>query len=328
MQAVAKWIKANAYVLMLLGTVVLATLLPASGFGAEIVSKVAYGAVALLFFLYGAKLKSEVILEGISNWKLQAMVLATTFVVFPILGFTLVAIFGRWLPHELAIGMLYLSILPSTVQSSIALTAMARGQVPAAICAASLSNILGVFLTPVLAAALLSTGGVVLDANSVLVIFMQLLLPFGLGQALRRWIGGPIERAKRLTTVVDRGSILLIVYSAFSAGVVGGIWSRVDAGSLALVVGLDLALLAIVIGFVVFAGRRIGLSRPDRISLLFCGSQKSLASGVPMANVLFAGTSTGLIILPVMLFHQFQLFVAAAIAQRLAAAPEPQPAST
>lgn len=326
MQGLKSWVSANAYMLMLLGTVILATVLPVSGLAAQVVSKISLGAVALLFFLYGAKLKSEVIVAGMTNWRLQAMVLVTTFVVFPLLGFGLVAVFGQWLPPELALGMLYLSILPSTVQSSIALTAMARGNVPAAICAASLSNILGVIVTPLLAAWLLATKGVPFDAMSIVWICVQLLLPFALGQALRPWIGARIEKAKRLTTFVDRGSILLIVYSAFSAGVVGGIWSRVEPASLVLIIALDLAMLFIVIGFVSFAGRKAGLDRADRISLLFCGSQKSLASGVPMANVLFAGPSAGLIILPLMLYHQFQLFVSAAIAQRMAREPEAVPA--
>jgi sodium/bile acid cotransporter 7 len=322
-----KWIATNAYMLMLVGTVVLATILPVSGVAAEIVSKVTYGAVALLFFLYGSKLKSEVIIAGVTNWKLQAIVLGTTFVVFPGLGFGVVAIFGRWLPPELVLGLLFLSILPSTVQSSIALTAMARGNVPAAICAASVSSLVGVFITPLLAAVVLSTKGVLIDSYSVLWIALQVLLPFAVGQALRPLIGARVERAKLLTTIVDRGSILLIVYSAFSAGVVGGLWNRVDPPSLLLVVALDLAMLFIIIGFVTFAGRKAALSRADSVSLLFCGSQKSLATGVPMANVLFAGTSTGLIILPLMLYHQIQLFVSAAIAQRLANRPE-APASS
>lgn len=317
-----RWVSTNAYSLMLLGTVLLATVLPASGIAAVVVSQVSYSAVALLFFLYGVRLRSEVIVAGFTNWKLQAMVLATTFLVFPVFGFILVAVFGRWLPPELALGMLYLSILPSTVQSSIALTGLARGNVAAAICAASLSNVLGVVVTPLLAALLLSTKGVVIDASSIIGICVQLLLPFVLGQVLRPWIGAFIERSKRLTTAVDRGSILLIVYSAFSAGVVGGIWSRVDLPSLLLVIGLDLALLLVVIAFMWAAGRAAGLSRADSISLLFCGSQKSLASGVPMANVLFAGMSTGLLILPIMLYHQFQLFLSAAIAQQLAKTPE------
>ncbi|TPM98571.1 bile acid:sodium symporter family protein [Mesorhizobium sp. B2-1-5] len=266
-----------------------------------------------------AKLKTQAIVAGIANWKLQLMVVCTTFGLFPILGLGLAYLARPWLPKELIVGFLFLSILPSTVQSSIALTAMARGNVPAAICAASLSNMLGVVVTPSLAALLLSTNGIKLDANAVIGISVQLLLPFVAGQLMRPLIGGWIEKNKLLTMVVDRGSILLIIYSAFSAGVVAGIWERLDGLALSLLIALDLALLLLVATIVRRTGRLIGLARQDEVSVLFCGSQKSLASGVPIANILFAGHGTGLIILPLMLYHQFQLFLCAAIAQRYAA---------
>jgi sodium/bile acid cotransporter 7 len=181
---------------------------------------------------------------------------------------------------------------------------------------------LGVVLTPAFAALLLSTNGIKLDASSVIGICVQLLLPFVAGQLMRPLIGGWIERNKPLTMVVDRGSILLIIYSAFSAGVVAGIWGRLDGTTLSLLVVLDLVLLFLVMVILRRTGRLVGLSREDEVSLLFCGSQKSLASGVPIANILFVGHATGLIILPLMLYHQFQLFVCAAIAQRYVAGDE------
>jgi sodium/bile acid cotransporter 7 len=201
------------------------------------------------------------------------------------------------------------------VQSSIAFTAMAGGNVSAAVCAASLSNLLGVVLTPFYAMLLLSATGVVIDAQSVLLIVMQIVVPFGLGQVLHRRIGGWIERRKRLTTFVDRGSILLIVYSAFSAGMVAGVWSRLDPWQLAGVIGFDLVLLVAVIFGLRGLGRLMRLPEPDRLTLLFCGMQKSLATGVPIANVLFAGHAVSIIILPLMLYHQVQLFVSAGLAQ-------------
>ncbi|HEY4193060.1 MAG TPA: bile acid:sodium symporter family protein [Mesorhizobium sp.] len=309
----------DTYMLLLLATVALATILPVSGTSAKVVSQLSSAAVALLFFLYGAKLKTQAIVAGIANWKLQLMVVLTTFGLFPLLGLGLAFLARPWLPEELVVGFLFLSILPSTVQSSIALTAMARGNVPAAICAASLSNMLGVVVTPAFAALLLSTNGIKLDANAVIGICVQLLLPFVAGQLMRPLIGGWIEKNKLLTMIVDRGSILLIIYSAFSAGVVAGIWGRLDGMTLSLLIVLDLALLLLVVTIVRRTGRLIGLSREDEVSVLFCGSQKSLASGVPMANILFAGHGTGLIILPLMLYHQFQLFLCAAIAQRYVA---------
>src|SRR5690606_31713574 len=306
MRGFLKKLPVDTYMMLLIATVVIATVLPVSGAAASLVSYLCSAAVALLFFLYGAKLKMEAIVAGISNWRLQLLVVGTTFGLFPLLGLGLTFFARSWLPEELVIGLLFLCILPSTVQSSIALTAMARGNVPAAICAASVSNMLGVVLTPAFAALLLSTSGVTLGASSVIRICVQLLLPFIAGQLMRPLIGGWIERNKLLTTVVDRGSILLIIYSAFSAGVVAGIWVRVDGATLSLLIGLNLLLLLLVMVIVRRVGRMAGLSREDEVSLLFCGSQKSLASGVPIANILFAGTATGLIILPLMLYHQFQ----------------------
>jgi sodium/bile acid cotransporter 7 len=318
MHAITNFAKANSYILLLIATVVIAAYLPASGAPAKVLSQVSYGAVALLFFLYGAKLKSETIVAGITNLRLQGLIIVSTFALFPLLGLVIVSVVGNVIPKELSSGFLFLCLLPSTVQSSVALTAMARGNVPAAICAASLSSILGVVLTPVLAALVLSTNGLRIDGSSVLWICLQLLVPFLAGQLLRPLIGARVERAKLLTTIVDRGSILLIVYSAFSAGMVAGIWSKLSLTHLGVVVAMDLTLLLIVIVLMVLVGRRLKLDHADAMVLLFCGSQKSLASGVPMANILFIGSATATTILPLMLFHQFQLILAAAIAQRMA----------
>lgn len=309
----------DPYMLLLIATVALAAILPVSGRAATIVSQISYFAVALLFFLYGAKLKTQAVVAGMANWRLQTLIFVTTYGLFPLLGFGLAYLTGPWMPEDLVTGILFLAILPSTVQSSIALTAMANGNVPGAICAASLSNMLGVVLTPLLAALLLSTDSLELNAGSALWICVQLLLPFVAGQIARPVIEGWIGRNRMLTLVVDRGSILLIVYSAFSAGMVAGIWSRLDATTLAVLVAADLALLIVVMLVIGWVNRLSGLSRADGVSFLFCGAQKSLASGVPIANILFVGHATGLIILPLMLYHQFQLFLSVAIAQRMAA---------
>ncbi|KFL32829.1 membrane protein [Devosia riboflavina] len=304
------------YLFLLVGTVVLATLLPASGIGAEIVDQVAYFAVAFLFFLYGAKLNTSAIVAGITNWRLQGLVFGFTYLLFPLCGLILAAALSPWIEDELAIGIVYLSVLPSTVQSSIAFTSIARGNVPAAVCAASTSNILGVFLTPALVALLLHSSGEGISLQSIMDIGLQILAPFILGQLLRPLVGGFISRHTLLTQVVDRGSILIIVYSAFSAGVIAGIWEEVGLGSLTIIIVADILLLAFVMVSTWLAGRAAGLDPADRLTLLFCGSKKSLASGLPMANILFAGQAVSMIILPLMLFHQIQLFVCAVIAQR------------
>jgi sodium/bile acid cotransporter 7 len=304
------------YMVLLVGTVALATIFPARGVGAEVVSHVAFYAVALLFFLYGAKLNTSAVVAGIANWRLQGLVFGFTYLAFPLLGLLLATLLSPWLEPELITGIVYLAVLPSTVQSSIAFTSIARGNVPAAVCAASVSNMVGVFLTPALVALLLHATGEGVSTGAIIDIGIQILLPFIAGQIARPLVGGFIGRHPKLTQVVDRGSILIIVYSAFSAGVVAGIWQQVSLASLAIIVAANVALLGVIMVSARFAGRAAGLDRADRMTLLFCGSKKSLASGLPMANILFAGQAVSLIILPLMLFHQIQLFVCAVIAQR------------
>jgi sodium/bile acid cotransporter 7 len=307
----------DLYLVLLLGTVILASLFPVQGAAAGVLSQVVYFAVALLFFLYGAKLNTSAIVAGLSNWRLQVLVFASTFIAFPLVGFALSSALSPWLRPEIVIGILYLAVLPSTVQSSIAFTSIAHGNVPAAVCAASISNLLGVFITPIFAALLLHTSGEGgFDLGSMVDIGVQILLPFIVGQLARPLVGKFIQRHAKLTQIVDRGSILLIVYSAFSAGMVAGIWQQVELSTLAIMIGADAVLLAIIMVGTNFVGRVTGLAREDRLVLLFCGSKKSLASGLPMANILFAGQTVSLIVLPLMIFHQIQLFVCAVIAQR------------
>ena len=300
------------FILMLLGTVLLASLLPARGGFADVVAMVADAGIVALFFLHGAKLSRAAIVSGLRAWRLHIAVLAVTFGLFPLLGLGLSRL--SILSPPIAMGMLFLTLLPSTVQSSIAFTAIARGNVAAAVCSASFSNLLGIVVTPALVALLMhATGGISL--GSVRAIVGQLLVPFVVGHLLRPWIGAFVARQKRLLTTVDRGSILLVVYSAFGAAVVEGLWQTVSPFDLATIALICCGLLAIVLGATVMLGRAMGLPREDAIVLLFCGSKKSLASGVPMAGVLFPAAQVGAILLPVMLFHQIQLVVCAMIAR-------------
>ncbi|MBT2397171.1 bile acid:sodium symporter family protein [Streptomyces sp. ISL-100] len=309
------WLPVDPYILMLIGTVVLATLLPASGTAAEAVGGVSTGAVALLFFLYGARLSTREALDGLRHWRLHVTVLACTFALFPLLGLAAKGLVPYVLTPELYGGLLFLCLVPSTIQSSIAFTSIARGNVPAAICAGSFSSLLGILLTPLLAALLIggSAGG--FSADSVLKIVLQLLVPFVAGQLLRRWVGGFLVRHKKALGYVDRGSILLVVYTAFSHGVTEGIWHRVSPGRLGALVGVEAVLLAAMLTLSWYGAKRLGFGRADRIAIQFAGSKKSLAAGLPMASVLF-GAEASLAVLPLMLFHQMQLMVCAVIAKR------------
>lgn len=302
------------FILALLGTVLLASLLPARGGAAQVVDVAATAGIVLLFFLHGARLSREAIWAGISNWRLHAAVIATTFAVFPLLGLALAGLLGG----PVATGLLFLTLLPSTVQSSIAFTAIARGNVAAAVCSASFSNLLGILVTPALVALLMDGGGGGVSIGSVEAIVAQLLLPFVAGHLLRPWIGEWIGRRRGLLTLVDRGSILLVVYAAFGAAVVEGLWRRVSAGDLALILMLCTILLVAVLAVTWATARLLRLPREDAIVLQFCGSKKSLAAGVPMAGVLFPAAQVGVVLLPVMLFHQIQLVACAVIARRYA----------
>ncbi|KQS48446.1 MULTISPECIES: bile acid:sodium symporter family protein [unclassified Sphingomonas] len=310
------------FILMLLGTVVLASLLPARGEMATIVGYAADIGIVLLFFLHGAKLSRDAIWAGLRNWKLHLAVLAITFVAFPLFGLGLTAL--PFVTGPLAAGVLFLTLLPSTVQSSIAFTAIARGNVAAAVCSASFSNLLGILVTPALVALLMNTSGSGgISIESIEAIVLQLLVPFVAGHLLRPWIGAWVTRNKSLLTVVDRGSILLVVYSAFGAAVVEGLWTKLSIGDLILIGLLCAALLAFVLGLTFAVARLMKLPREDAIVLQFCGSKKSLASGVPMAGVLFPPAQVGVILLPVMLFHQLQLIACAVIARRYAESAPP-----
>lgn len=322
MNTLLRRLRLDPYILAIVGMVALAAALPARGMGKDALDQLVVAAIAILFFLYGARISPQAIWAGITHWRLQSLVFGTTFIVFPAIGFGITKLAGGYLDGGLATGLMFLCLLPSTVQSSIAFTSIARGNVPAALCCASLSNLAGVVITPVLAAILLRTTAGGMSLAAVGDIALQILLPFVVGQCARPFIGNWLGRHKTLTMLFDRGSILLVVYSAFSAGVVAGIWSKVSMGSLALVIVLDLVILAIVLVFTTAASRFFRFAVEDEIAIVFCGSKKSMASGLPMANIIFPASTVGLIVLPLMLFHQMQLMICAALARRYGQRPD------
>jgi len=304
---------------MLIATIVLASFLPVQGDFAEwfgIATKIAVG---LLFFLHGARLSREAVVAGVTHWRLHLAVALSTFVLFPILG-----LLAGWTIPGLSqspfyLGILYLCVLPSTVQSSIAFTSMAGGNVSAAIVSASASNIFGMFLTPLLVGLLFAVkggGGISVDALES--ILLQLLAPFVLGQILQPWIGNFMRRHGKSLGLVDRGSILMVVYLAFSEAVVEGLWHKVSWNDLSVMIGVNILLLVIVMLATWYGSKWLGFNRADRITIMFCGSKKSLASGAPMASAIFIGADVGSIVLPLMLFHQIQLMACAVIARKLA----------
>lgn len=312
------FLRIDPMMIKLIITVLLASFLPAKGGFVDFFEYLTTAAIALLFFMHGAKLSREKIIAGSSHWQLHLWIMCSTFVLFPVLGLLLV----WWHPvnvgPEIYTGFLYLCILPATVQSAIAFTSMAGGNVAAAVCSASASSLLGVFISPLLV-------NLVMDVHSsaptngleqIGKIMLQLLVPFVLGHLSRRWIAGWVEKHRGLIGKTDQTSILLVVYSAFSEAVVNGIWHRVGIDTLLWILAGCVLLLFFALLINYLASRLFGFSRADEIVVLFCGSKKSLANGVPMANILFPASAIGMIVLPLMIFHQVQLMVCSFIAGR------------
>jgi solute carrier family 10 (sodium/bile acid cotransporter), member 7 len=308
----------DPYLLALVVTVIVATVLPARGMEKLMLNHLVDAAIAFLFFLYGARLSTKSLWEGLIHWRLQSLVFATTYIVFPLAGLSIALIGKGHLDESLLRGIIFLCILPSTVQSSIAFTSIAGGNVSAALCSATLSNIIGVVLTPILASMLIMSSGTKLSSSTMQAIAIQILIPFALGQLAKPLLASFLARHKMATMLLDRSSILLIVYSAFSSGVVSGIWQKLSIGEVGLIIFLDCLILFFAVLFTTFVSNLLRFSKEDKITIVFCGSKKSLASGLPIANILFPIHSVGMIVLPLMLFHQAQLFLCAILARNYA----------
>lgn len=314
----------DPFLAALLVAVALAVLLPCRGETAQVLRYLTTGLIVLLFFAYGLRLAPSVVAAGLTDWRLQGCVLACTFLVFPLCGWLLYRLWPALLPDALWIGLLFLCFLPSTVQSSVSFTSMARGNTAAAVCAATLSNLIGVFVTPLLVALLLSSRGGSIGAAQVAKIGLQLVLPFVAGQLLRPRLAAWAHRNSRPLLFSDRGAILLSIYTAFSAATVQGLWMQIPSRQLWALAVVCVALLVAVMSVAVLGSRALGLPRESETVVLFCGSHKSLATGIPTANVLFSSAALGPIVLPLMIYHQVELLVGAALARRCARSHEPQ----
>lgn len=304
----------------LVATAVIASFLPATGDVLDVLKHASVVAIGALFLLYGARLSTAETISGLTSWRLHLAILSTTFIAFPLFGLAAQLLDGNLLRPALASGVLLLCLVPSTVQSCIVYTQISGGNVAGAVVSASMSNLLGVFLTPALVALLMSADATI-DAGSIVRIVLQLFVPFVAGQLLRPLVGRFVVRHDSRLKLFDRGSILLVVFVAFSEGAEAHIWSELSVRSVLAVALVCALLLAVAMGWTVLIGRLLRFSRPDRVAMLFCGSNKSLASGLPIASVLFASSDVALIVLPLMLFHQMQIITGAVLARRLTPPP-------
>lgn len=315
-------LRPDRFTIALLATAAVGTVFPATEAAIPLLKIVISSSIALLFFLQGARLSRETIVKGAIHWRLHLTVFAATFILFPFLGLVLSLGLESVLAPGIALGVLYLCLLPSTIQSSITFTSLANGNVAAAICSASASNMLGVFLTPLLMSLFMHTEGSI-PLSSIGSVVVQILVPFVAGHLARPWIGSWVEHHRKLTGLMDRGAILLVVYYAFGEAVVNGLWHQLSPQDLIVLLLLSCVLLALVLLIMTGASRLLGFSRQDEIAIVFCGSKKSLGSGVPIASILFPAAMVGAIILPVMLFHQIQLIVCAVLARWYAGRIDP-----
>lgn len=319
-----KFLALDRFTILLFVMVILASILPIAGQAAEFFSVITTIAIAILFFLHGAKLSRQAVRDGIMHWKLHTLVFAFTFAVFPILGLMAKPILLPVLGTELYWGFLFMCFLPSTVQSSIAFTSVAKGNVAAAVCSASFSNIIGMFITPILVAFfILGQSDHNFDPSAAIIkITLLLLVPFILGQMFRPYIFPYMQKAPKLVKVFDQGSILMVVYGAFSGAVVAGLWKLVGIETLIYLTLACSVLLTIIMLLAFYIPKWLGFNHADQAAIFFCGSKKTLASGVPMAQILFIGQPLGMIVLPIMIFHQIQLMVCGIIANYWSKRPE------
>ena len=308
----------DRFVPVLLATIVLASLLPVRGAGVSVAQGVSTAAIVFLFFLNGVRLPREEVLHGIRNWKLQGSALAFCFGAMTLLGLAAQAATASFLPATLALGFLFLGILPSTVQSATAASSLAGGNVAASVVAAALLNLCGVALSPLLFALLAGSEGEI-HGEAVLRIVSILLVPFIAGQLVQRWLRPRVLAHRGLATFMDRTAIAVAVYVAFSAAVVAGIWALLDTREVAIVLAAVAALLALSFGGAWALGGLLKFARPDRITLLFSGAQKSIAVGAPLAATLFPPAIAGMVLVPILVYHMAQLILSAWIAPALKA---------
>lgn len=274
--------------------------------------------VALIFFLHGLTLSFAALRAGALNWRLHALVQGSTFLLFPLIGLALIAGLDGRIAPELALGLFFLCALPSTVSSSVAMTAMARGNIAGAVFNATLSSVVGIVLTPLWVTWVMKTSGVSQPIGPVVLnLFQWLVLPLLLGQALRPWLGAWAQQYKAKISLIDRLTILLLIYTSFCDSFQQHVWSGRGWGQLLFLAILCGVLFALVMVIMALVSRTLGFTREDRITAMFCGSKKTLASGIPMAKLIFgAHPGFGLILLPIMIYHPLQLILCGLLAQR------------
>jgi sodium/bile acid cotransporter 7 len=307
----------DLFVLLLLTTLAGAALFPPRDEFGPALATAGGVAVAVQFFISGLRLPSSAAVQGLKAWRLHLVIVSFSFGIFPLLGLGVAAGSSWYLSHELVAGLLFLTMLPTAVQTATTFTGIAKGHTAAAVAAASISNLLGIMVTPLLAALVLgSYSG--MNISSAARIAVQIVAPFILGQLLHKLTIKWTERRALPLKIVDRAAILLVVYGAFGAAVADGLWQKLPPAQLIVTAGICAVMLALMLSVTALAGRKLGFTQADATAIMFCGSEKSLATGLPLSAILFHGPLGGVVILPVIMYHAMQLIVCASVARRMA----------
>lgn len=311
----------NGFFFCLIGMIVLAYFYPSLGTEQSILHlpQVAEYGVSFIFFFYGLKLNPEKLKAGLSNWRLHLVIQLTTFVLFPLIVLAISSVFPVDTSSLLWVGVFYLAALPSTVSSSVVMVAIAGGNLSAAIFNASISSIIGIFITPIWMSGLLEQQDANFDVSHVIVrLSLEVLLPVVLGYFLHQRLGKWVERYNSTLRMFDQCVILLIVYTSFCESFAGNMFSGHSAAEIIQLGFWMLLFFLAVFGIMNLVSRWLHFNRPDRITVLFCGSKKSLVQGAVMGKVLFPNpVLLGVVLLPLMIYHALQLMVGSMIAQKM-----------
>ena len=319
---IKSFIQKQWFLFAMFGLILIATLNPEIGKtdGLLQINKLSNVGIALVFFLHGLGLSFHKLKQAITAWRVHILVQLTTFIVFPLIFFVFNYFFGQYVDNGLLLGICYLCALPSTVSSSVAMTAIGKGNIPAAIFNATISGLIGIIATPFLIALFIGfSGDGISFETAVIGIAKLLLLPLVIGQLTRPFLESLHNRYKAITSSTDRIVILMLIFSAFSDSVSSGLWRDNGLSMIALVLVGVSALLYLVLVLTTWMSRRMGFNTEDEIATVFCGSKKTLASGIPMAKLIFGNhPALGLIMLPIILYHQVQLIICSILASRYA----------
>lgn len=316
-------IKIDPFVYAIVSAVFLSYLIPFFG-NKELVKpillEVSSIGISLIFFFYGLKLNYTIIKEVVKNWRVHLIVQCATFLLFPLLVLLIYPFIKTDLAHTLWLSVFFLAVLPSSVSASVVMVAVAKGNVPVAIFNASLSGIIGILITPIWMSYFIDVQTMEFDFNEIYFnLVTEIIVPLALGIVLQRYIGGWAIRNTEKISMFDKSIILIIVFKSFSESFLEGIFKTIGFSDMAILILSVIFLFWLVYYIIKFVCFRLNINREDSIAIQFCGSKKSLIHGSVMSKIMFANLPfVGIMLLPLMLFHGFQIVFVSFIAAKRA----------